>query len=58
MTPYVGLWPQATQAFGAPATSAVVTGLSSGSTYRFRVQAVNGYGISAPSASSNPVTPT
>ncbi len=43
---------------GAGATSLVVTGLTSETTYRFRVRAVNAMGSSALSAASNPVTPT
>jgi predicted phage tail protein len=43
---------------GAAATSLVVTGLTNGTTYRFRVRAVNAVGASAPSANSIGVTPT
>ena len=42
----------------AAASSLVVTGLTNGITYRFTVTAVNAIGSSAPSATSNEVTPT
>ena len=40
-----------------PATSCVMTGLTTGTTYTFHVQAINIDGASSPSAPSNPVTP-
>jgi hypothetical protein len=41
-----------------PATSCVVTGLTNGSTYTFKVSADNANGTGADSAASNAVTPT
>ena len=58
ITPYAG-----TTALTAPvtaartATSKVVTGLTTGTAYRFTVQAVNANGAGAASAQSNAVTP-
>lgn len=42
----------------ATARSAVVTGLTPGTSYTFRVLAVNAVGVGLPSAESNAVTPT
>jgi Fibronectin type III domain/Calcineurin-like phosphoesterase len=42
----------------APATSAVVTGLTNGQSYTFTVTATNGIGSGSPSSASNAVTPT
>jgi Domain of unknown function (DUF4082)/Fibronectin type III domain len=59
VTPYIGSTPQTpkTVTGSPPATSTSVTGLSSGTTYTFRVQAVNANGPGPASAESNPVTP-
>jgi len=60
VTPYLGTTAQpATTVSGSPpATSTTISGLTAGSAYTFRVQAVNGGGSSAASAASNAVTPT
>jgi hypothetical protein len=57
VTPYVGFTPQPPQTFASPSTTQVVTGLTNGVTYRFRVQALNSVGPGAFSTASNPVTP-
>ena len=59
ITPYIGGTAQTpTTVAGNPApTSAVVLGLTNGSTYTFTVTASNPAGSSAPSAASNAVTP-
>ena len=59
VTPYVGSTPQTpkTVTGSPPATSTSVTGLSSGTTYTFRVQAINANGPGPESAASNAVTP-
>ena len=54
----LGVQVGALQPAAAGTTSLVVTGLLNGTTYRFRVQAVNVAGSSALSGASNPVTPT
>jgi predicted phage tail protein len=58
VTPYVGYYPLPSQSFASTATTQVVTGLTNGTTYRFRVQAVNAIGTSGYSKVTNPVTPT
>jgi len=57
VTPYVGYFPLASQTFGSTATTQVVTGLTNGTQYRFRVQAINAVGTSGYSKVTNPVTP-
>ena len=59
VTPYVGSTAHSpTIVSGSPpATSTTVTGLTSGTTYTFTVQAVNASGAGAASAQSNAVTP-
>ncbi|HEY1285353.1 MAG TPA: DUF4082 domain-containing protein [Solirubrobacterales bacterium] len=58
ITPYIGSTAQTPVTVTAPATSAVITGLSGGTTYTFKVKAVNALGAGPDSAASNPVTPT
>ena len=57
VTPYVGYYPLPSVTFASPTTTPTVTGLTNGTTYRFRVQAVNALGTSALSGVSNAVTP-
>ena len=52
-----GLQVGALRPAGPTATNLVVTGLTNGTTYRFRVRAVNAVGSSVLSAASNAVTP-
>jgi hypothetical protein len=58
ITGYVGFFPAVTQTFNSPATTQIVTGLASGTTYRFSVAAKNARGTGPQSMVSNPVTPT
>ena len=60
ITPYVGTTAQTAKAktVSAPATTGTVGGLTSGTTYTFRVEAVNANGPGQASAASNAVTPT
>ena len=59
ITPYIGstAQPSTTVNGTPPATSKTVTGLTSGTTYRFTVQAINPTGSGPASAQSNAVTP-
>ncbi len=56
--PYVGATAQPARTVSAPATSATVTGLTTGTTYTFRVRAVNPNGSGPESGASGPVTPS
>jgi hypothetical protein len=59
VTPFIGTTAQTSKTVtgSPPATSVVVTGLSNGTTYTFKVSATNAAGTSAQSAASNAVTP-
>ena len=59
ITPYVGSTAQpATTITGSPpVTTTTITGLTTGTTYTFRVEAINPNGAGPASAASNPVTP-
>ncbi len=57
VTPYVGYGPRPSTTFLSTLTTQKVTGLVNGTTYRFRVQAINALGIGGYSTVSNPVTP-
>lgn len=58
VTPYLGLSAQTSRSFAATATTQTITDLAVGSTYRFRVQAINTIGTGPFSQTSNEVTPT
>ena len=58
VTPYVGTTAQTPRIVTAPAASTTVTGLTTGTTYRFTVTATNPNGDGPASAQSNPVTPS
>jgi hypothetical protein len=55
---YIGFGPQGFRVFMSTATTQVIKNLTSGSTYRFKVAAINAIGIGALSKVSGPVTPT
>ena len=57
VTAYVGYTPVKDRIFNSTPTTQTVTGLTNGTTYRFRVLAYNTIGISGYSKASNPVTP-
>ncbi|MFP5347593.1 MAG: fibronectin type III domain-containing protein [Actinomycetes bacterium] len=57
VTAYAGSNVATTQSVGAAETSALVTGLTNGTSYRFTVRAVNVVGQSPESAKSSAVTP-
>jgi hypothetical protein len=58
VTPYIGTTAQtATPVNGGSTTSATINGLTSGTAYTFKVQAVNGNGTGPASGASNSVTP-
>jgi hypothetical protein len=59
ITPYIGATAQTPTTINGspPATTAVISGLTNGTTYRFTVQAINPAGSGPVSAQSNAVTP-
>lgn len=57
ITPYIGTTAQPVQTFGSTGTGQPVSGLTNGTTYTFRVQAVNAAGVGPASPPSNAVTP-
>ncbi len=57
ITPYVGSTPQPTTTVDAPAINTTITGLTTGTTYTFRVTAQNPNGDGPQSAPSGAVTP-
>ncbi|MDI1463405.1 fibronectin type III domain-containing protein [Catellatospora sp. KI3] len=56
VTPYLDGVAQPARTFPAPATTQNITGLTAGSTYTFRVAAINAAGTGPESAASAPVT--
>jgi predicted phage tail protein len=57
VTPFIGSTAQAPILTGSAARTFTVTGLINGTSYRFRVAAVNSVGTGANSAASNSITP-
>ena len=57
ITPYIGATAQTPVTTPSAATGFTVTGLTNGTTYTFRVAAINSVGAGANSAPSPPVTP-
>jgi hypothetical protein len=57
VTPYIGYFPLTPTTFNSTATTQVMTGLTDGETYRFRVQAINSFGSGPYSKVTNAVTP-
>jgi hypothetical protein len=58
ITPYIGTNAQTPVTVTAPATSKTITGLTGGTSYTFKVAAINAGGAGPESAASNAVTPT
>jgi hypothetical protein len=58
ITAYIGFFPISTQTFNSVATTQVMAGLTTGTTYRFKVAAQNSRGTGPQSTTSNAVVPT
>jgi hypothetical protein len=58
VTPYIGTAAQPPWIFNSTATTETISGLTSGTTYTFKVAAKNANGTGPQSVPSNPVTPT
>lgn len=58
VTPYWLGFPLAAHTFASTATSQIITGLTTGTSYTFKVAATNSVGTGLPSAASTAVTPT
>ena len=58
VTAYVGFNPVKMRIFNSTLTTQTITGLTNGTTYRFRVRAYNALGVSGFSTVTNAVTPT
>jgi Fibronectin type III domain len=56
VTPFLGVFSQGARAFPSSSTSALITGLTNGKSYNFRVTAMNPIGASLVSLASTPVT--
>ena len=57
VTPYIGGTAQTATTFNSTATTETVTGLTNGTSYTFKVAAINSVGTGAQSAASSAVTP-
>ncbi len=57
VTPYIGAAAQTPQVFGDTLTTHIITGLTNGTAYTFKVAATNSVGTGSNSADSNVVTP-
>ena len=57
VTPYIGYHPLTPTTFNTTDTTQVMTGLTDGTTYRFRVQAINSFATGPYSKVTNAVTP-
>ena len=58
ITPYINGVAQTAQTFLSTSLSQIVTGLTPGTTYTFKVAAINANGTGPQSAATNGVTPT